>query len=125
MKCAPKVLCPTFGAPQLYSNKFCFPLGLDKFLTLDIENKLSLFSLNWNFALSFASRKIGGASAMQEKLFFLAIALGLDKFLTLDNENKLSLFSLNRNFALSLRSKKLLILRKGYVPRQKPFHNLI
>ena len=46
--------------------------------------------------------KVGGASAMQEKSIFLAIALRLDKFLTLDNENKLSLFSLNRNFALPL-----------------------
>ena len=57
--------------------------------------------------------KVGGASAMQEKLLFLAIALRLDKFLTLDNENNLSLFSLNRNFALPLWAKKLLILRNG------------
>ena len=62
---------------------------------------------------------------MQENMFFLAIELGLDKFLTLDNKNKFSLFSLNRNFALPLQSKKLLISRKGQVPRLKTIHNLI
>ena len=52
-------------------------------------------------------RKVGCASAKQEKLIFLAIALGLDKFLTLDNKNKLSLFSLNRNFALPFAMRKV------------------
>ena len=70
-------------------------------------------------------RKVGCASAKQEKLFFLAIALGLDKFLTLDNKNKLSLFSLNRNFALPLQAKKLFISRTGQVPRLKTFNDLI
>ena len=48
-------------------------LGLDKFLTLDNKNKFSLFSLNRNFALPFAMRKVGGASAMQENCFFLLL----------------------------------------------------
>ena len=38
--------------------------GSAKFLTLDNENKLSLFSLNRNFALPFAPRKVGGALTM-------------------------------------------------------------
>ena len=41
---------------------------------------------------------------MQENLFFLAIALGLHYLCS---------------------KKKLFILRRGHVPRQKPFHNLI
>ena len=39
----------------------------NKFLPLDNENKLSLFSLNRNIALPFASRKVGGASGHQNK----------------------------------------------------------
>ena len=50
--------------PQQCSNKFGIVFGLDKFLTLDNENKFSLFSLNRNFALPFATRKVGGASTM-------------------------------------------------------------
>jgi hypothetical protein len=49
-KCSPKV-----GGASPVQEKMLFlatVFGLDIFLTLDNENKLSLFSLNRNFALS-------------------------------------------------------------------------
>jgi hypothetical protein len=41
---------------------FAFVFVFDKFLTLDKENMLSLFSLNRNFALRCLAAKVGGAS---------------------------------------------------------------
>lgn len=39
------------GNGEITEDEFGIVFGLDKFLTLVIENKLSLFSLNRNFAL--------------------------------------------------------------------------
>ena len=52
------------GNGEITEDEFGIVSSLDKFLTLDNKNKFSLFSLNRNFALPFAPRKVGGALTM-------------------------------------------------------------